>query len=252
MPPIIGITSTLKEDTEEVATRPLGTYVRADLDYLDGVKRAGGVPLVLPPVFEEGEEISAMVGGLDGLLLSGGCDIHPSSYGEEPVDELGETLVGRDLFELSILGAALKRGIPVFGVCRGLQLINVALGGTLYQDVGSQMEGVSNHRQTAPKHETSHAVDLDRDSTVAGIMGTRELEVNSYHHQSIKRLSGELVKVGRATDGVVEAAEHRNFPERWVLGVQWHAEAMGSREHLNLFEAHVEAARRYSAGRVAA
>ena len=126
MAPVIGVTATLKEDIHTADTRPLGLFVRADLDYVNGVVQAGGVPLVLPPVAPETAE--TMVRGIDGLLLSGGSDLHPSYYNEEPHPKLGVTIPERDAFEMRLLEVALARGIPIFGICRGMQLINVFSG----------------------------------------------------------------------------------------------------------------------------
>jgi putative glutamine amidotransferase len=137
MAPIIGVTATLKADVDSVAERPLGKYVRADLDYVEGVAAAGGVPVVLPPIGRRADR-EAVVHSLDGLLLSGGSDLDPRYYGEEPSPELGPTIPERDAFEMPLLELALRRGLPIFGICRGMQLLNVALGGTLYQDLPSQ------------------------------------------------------------------------------------------------------------------
>lgn len=257
MAPVIGVTSTLKKDSDSVAQRPLGSFVRADFDYVEGVVQAGGVPVVLPPVAEAAEE---MAQSIDGLLLCGGTDLDPGYYGEEPIPELGETLPARDAFEMALLGHALKRGTPVFGICRGLQLLNVALGGTLYQDLSSQLGGSQvgggsiAHRQQMPKWQWTHEVEVSGGSEMAKIMKSTELRVNSYHHQGIKDLAGGLFVVARASDGVVEGIESSNLSEHWLLGVQWHAEAMrdvGS-EHRSLFEAHVAAASRYALRRAAA
>lgn len=253
--PLIGVTATLKEDLDTVAERPLGRYVRADFDYVDVVVEAGGVPIVLPPVAGS-EAAETIAGSLDGLLLSGGSDLDPSYYGEAPIPELNVTVPERDAFEIELLKHVLRRGIPVFGICRGLQVLNVALGGTLYQDLSSQMDGIVllGHRQETPKWEPKHEVEVDAGSQIAGIMGLRELKVNSYHHQAVKDLAPGLVTVAHSPDGVVEAAEYWDLSECWILGVQWHAEAMRSTgaEHRNLFAAHVEAAQRHALRRAAA
>ena len=253
MAPIIGVTASLKEDTESVATRPLGSFVRAELDYAAGVAQAGGTPVVLPPIVEAAEE---MVRKIDGLLLSGGSDLHPSYYGEDPLPELGVTVAERDAFEMALLEHALGRGVPVFGICRGLQLLNVALGGTLYQDLSSQMEdGSIAHRQQMPKWQWTHEIEVDGDSEVAKTIEASGLRVNSYHHQAIKDLADGLLAVAHASDGVIEAVEFRDLSERWLVGVQWHAEAMRDSEdpeHRNLFKAHVAAAERYSFRQAAA
>ena len=244
MAPIIGITGTLKEDVDTVAERPLGKFVRTDLDYVEGVAEAGGAPVVLPPVGDE-RAAGALVQSLDGLLLSGGSDLDPGYYGEEPTPELGVTLPERDAFEMALVGLALRRGIPVFGICRGMQVLNVALGGTLYQDLPSQWDGnVLKHRQAIHKWQPTHEVEVREGSYIAEVMGREVVKVNSYHHQGIKDLAEGLVATGRSTDGVVEAVEAKEFSERWLLGVQWHAEAMrgAGPQQKSLFQAHVSAA----------
>jgi putative glutamine amidotransferase len=150
----------------------------------------------------------------------------------------------------------LRRGMPVLGICRGLQVLNVALGGTLYQDLPSQMDHpvLLGHRQETPKWEPTHEVKVDGGSQVAEIMASDELKVNSYHHQAVKDLAHGLVSVAHAPDGVVEAVEWGDLSQRWLVGVQWHAEAMRDvgAEHRNLFKAHVCAAERHALCRAAA
>ncbi len=245
---IIGITATLKEDIDAVAERPLGRFVRADLDYVEGVAGAGGVPVVLPPVGDE-RAAGAVIRSLDGLLLSGGSDLNPGYYGEEPAPELGPTIPERDAFEMALVGLALRRGIPVFGICRGMQILNVALGGTLYQDLPSQWEGdVLKHRQVTPKWQPTHEVEVREGAYIAEVMGREVVKVNSYHHQGIKDLAEGLLVTGRSSDGVIEAVEAADLSERWLLGVQWHAEAMrgAGPQQERLFEAHVSAAERHA------
>ncbi|AHY47025.1 putative glutamine amidotransferase [Rubrobacter radiotolerans] len=263
-PPTIGVTATLKEDTETVATRPLGRYVRNDLDYIEGVAEAGGIPIILPPVMGAGGPegyARSVIGRLDGLLLSGGSDLDPSYYGEESLPELDVTVPERDMFEMALLELALERGIPVFGICRGMQILNVALGGTLYQDLPSQRHpDDGSHRQTDHKWEPRHEVVLEPGAWSSSLLVPEvgnsgwSTPVNSYHHQAIKDLAGGLRATGHAPDGIVEVVESRDFSEGWFLGVQWHAEAMRSvrPEHASLFRAHVEAASGYARGRVAA
>lgn len=254
MAPIIGVTATLKEDVEATATRPLGKFVRADLDYVEGVAQAGGVPFVLPPAIEA-RDVADAIASLDGLLLSGGSDLHPSYYGEEPIPELDVTIPERDELEMALVEGALQRGIPIFGICRGLQVLNVALGGTLYQDLPSQVEpDLVMHRQTTPKWQPTHEVEFYGRTRTAEIAGSDVIKVNSYHHQAVKDLSNELVVSARSSDGLVEAAESRDFSDRWIVAVQWHAEAMRDTgpEQRHFFEAHVAAAERYALRRAAA
>jgi putative glutamine amidotransferase len=252
--PIIGITATLKEDIDAVAERPLGRFVRTDLDYVEGVAGAGGVPVVLPPVGDEGAA-GAVMGNLDGLLLSGGSDLHPCYYGDEPTPELGPTIPERDAFEMALVELALLRGVPIFGICRGMQVLNVALGGTLYQDLPTQWDGdVLKHRQDTPKWQPTHEVEVSDGSYIAGVMGRDLVKVNSYHHQGIKDLAEGLVVTGRSSDGVIEAVEAGDLSQRWLLGVQWHAEAMrgAGPQQERLFEAHVLAAEHHALRRAAA
>jgi putative glutamine amidotransferase len=244
LPPIIGITATLKEDVDAVAERPLGRFVRADLDYVEGVAGAGGAPVVLPPAGDE-RAAEAVIQSLDGLLLSGGSDLDPHYYGEEPMPELGVTLPERDAFEMALVGLALRRGIPVFGICRGMQVLNVALGGTLYQDLPSQWErDLLKHRQDTPKWQPTHEVRVRDGSYIAEVMGRESVKVNSYHHQGVRALAEGLVVTGRSSDGVVEAVEAVDLSERWLLGA-------GPQQE-RLFEAHVSAAERHALRRAAA
>ena len=253
MAPVIGVTATLKQDVDSVAERPLGSFVRADLDYVAGVAQAGGIPMVLPPLPGTAEEAA---GNIDGLLLCGGSDLDPAYYGEKPIPELDVTLPVRDTFEMDLVEQALERGVPVLGICRGLQVLNVALGGTLYQDLPSQMHpDLIAHRQQIPKWQWTHEVEADGGSEIVKIMGSDHLRVNSYHHQAIKDLAEPLAAVAHASDGVIEAVESRDLSRRWLVGVQWHAEAMRDSEgaeHRNLFSAHVAAAERHALRRAVA
>ncbi|CAN5461629.1 gamma-glutamyl-gamma-aminobutyrate hydrolase family protein [soil metagenome] len=258
MTPVIGVTATLKEDGEAPApgevSRPLGEYVRADLDYVEGVFDAGGAPIVLPPI-GGARNVESLVGAMDGLLLSGGSDLDPKYYGEAGIPEMGATIPERDEFEMALVGAALRRGIPIFGICRGLQVLNVALGGTLYQDISAQLgDDALSHRQTALKFQPAHEVEVRSGSWVGEAMGETGVKVNSYHHQAVKELAPGLVVSASSPDGVIEAVESRDFSDQWLFGVQWHAEAMRTVgvEHRNLFAALVSAAENHAVRRAAA
>jgi putative glutamine amidotransferase len=249
-----GVTAALREETESIAQNPEGRFVRTDLEYVKGVSEAGGVPVILPPSLSF-RAAEALFDGLDGLLLSGGPDLDPGYYGEEPIPELGTTIPEWDALEMALLRLALKRGMPIFGICRGMQILNVALGGTLYQDFPSQLGAeVINHWQTTPKWQVTHEVEVLDDSYLAKITDRPTVEVNSYHHQGIKGLAEDLTVAARCADGVIEALEARDISDRWLVGVQWHPEGLrdpGS-EHRNLFEAHVRAAKRHASRRTAA
>jgi putative glutamine amidotransferase len=252
--PRIGVTAALRAVAESVAQNPLGRFVRTDLDYLKGVSDAGGVPVVLPPSLSI-RAAETLLDGLDGLLLSGGPDLDPGYYGEEPIPELGTTIPEWDALEMALLRLALERGMPIFGICRGMQILNVALGGTLYKDVSSQLGAdVLNHWQTTPKCQSTHEVEVLEDSYLAEIMERQTVQVNSYHHQGIKGLADTLTVSAHSADGVIEALESCDFSDRWLVGVQWHPEGMrdiGS-GHRNLFEAHVCAAERHASRTTAA
>jgi putative glutamine amidotransferase len=252
--PKIGVTAALREETGSIAQNPLGRFVRTDLDYVEGVSEAGGVPVVLTPSLSL-RTAEVLLDGLDGLLLSGGPDLDPGYYGEEPIPELGTTIPEWDALEMALLRLALERGMPIFGICRGMQILNVALGGTLYQDVPSQLGAdVLNHWQTTPKCQVTHEVKVLDDSYLAEITDRQTVEVNSYHHQGIKGLADALTVAAHSADGVIEALESRDFSERWLVGVQWHPEGMRDTEsgHLNLFKSHVCAAERHASRRTAA
>jgi putative glutamine amidotransferase len=252
--PRIGVTAALREERGSVAQDPLGRFVRTDLDYVEGVSEAGGVPVVLPPSLSL-RAAEALLDSVDGLLLSGGPDLEPGYYGEGPLPELGTTIPEWDALEMALLRLALERGMPIFGICRGMQMLNVALGGTLYQDVPSQLGAdVINHWQTTPKSQVTHEVEVLDNSYLAKITDHQTVEVNSYHHQGIKGLADALTVAARSVDGVIEALESREFSERWLVGVQWHPEGMRETAsgHRNLFEAHVCAAERHASHRTAA
>ena len=252
--PKIGVTAALREETESISQNPSGRFVRTDLDYVKGVSEAGGVPVILSPSLSL-RAAEALLDGLDGLLLSGGPDLDPGYYGEGPIPELGTTIPEWDALEMALLRLALEQGMPIFGVCRGMQILNVALGGTLYQDVPSQLGAdVFNHWQTTPKCQVTHEVEVLDDSYLAKITDRQTIEVNSNHHQGIKGLADVLTVAARCADGVIEALESRYFSDRWIVGVQWHPEGMRDTEsgHRNLFEAHVCAAERYASRRTAA
>jgi putative glutamine amidotransferase len=200
--------------------------------YPEAIVRAGAVPVIVPPLPKPC--IEPLLDGLRGLVLTGGPDIDPCHYDEPPHEELGPVEREIDVFELALVRAALRRRLPILGICRGMQLLNVALGGSLVQHVPE-------HRQTDPGRIPTHAVRLEDGSRIAGLLGSAELQVNSFHHQALDRLGRGVRPVGWAPDGVVEAVEVRRQP--FCIGVQWHAESLvDSREQTRLLTAFTEAA----------
>ncbi len=210
-------------------------------DYSRAVLHCGGAP-VLIPVAQERESLEVILDRLDGVVLTGGPDVHPGFYGEEPLPGLGNVDEDLDRMELELAGAVMERDMPLFAVCRGIQVLNVALGGTLIQDISSQVEGAINHVQLAPKTVTTHEVRVERGSMLSGILGSGAIRVNGKHHQAIKEVAPGLRIAARARDQVIEAVE---WPERrFVLGVQWHPEGTWRKDtpSKKLFQALVRAA----------
>jgi putative glutamine amidotransferase len=192
--------------------------------YADAIRRAGGAPMILPPNdTNPAAEAEAVLGGLDGLLVAGGADIDPARYGDARTAHCGQPRVDRDAFELALVHAALAVGLPVLGVCRGMQLLNVALGGSLIQHL-PDLVGHELHSPTPGAH-AEHEVRLAPTGLVAHAMGER-LAVATYHHQAVDRLGTGLVPVGWADDDIVEAVELPG--PAWVVGVQWHPEVSGA------------------------
>jgi gamma-glutamyl-gamma-aminobutyrate hydrolase PuuD len=192
--------------------------------YVQALLAAGGVPLILSPLM--GASLAGRaLDGVDGLLLTGGEDIEPSWYGAYPSPLLSPPSRERDLFELALFAVARQRELPILGICRGIQLINVALGGTLFQDLPSERPGAVNHRPDGARDARSHRVRLQRGSRAADALGATSVTVNSSHHQAIKELAPHLVATGWTDDDLVEAAESPAGAP-WLLAVQWHPEEM--------------------------
>jgi putative glutamine amidotransferase len=196
--------------------------------YVRALLAAGGLPLVLSPLMGASLAASAL-DSCQGLLLTGGEDIDPSWYGAAPSPLLEPPSQERDLFELALFAVARQRGLPILGICRGIQLINVALGGTLFQDLPSERPGSLNHSPTGARDTRSHVVRLQRGSRVAQALNAGDITVNSMHHQAVRDLAPGLVATGWSGDGVIEAAESTS--DSWILAVQWHPEEMYAGRH---------------------
>lgn len=227
--PVIGITSYVEPARygpwEVTATLLPHAYVEL-------VVRAGGQPVVLPPAGDP----SSLLDRLDALVLAGGGDLNPASYDAEPHQRTGYVRDFRDDAELALTRAALARGLPFLGICRGLQVLNVALGGTLHQHV-PDVVGDERHC-TAPGRYNRFPVRVEPGTRLAGILGADQATVAHYHHQAIDRLGAGLTTTARSDDGIIEAAELNDHP--FAIGVQWHPEADG---HDALCAALVAAAR---------
>ena len=217
-------------------------------DYEEAVRRAGGEPLVLDASVHKPVDA---IGQIAGLLLPGGGDVLPSMYGEQTHSTFSAVEDGRDEYEIELVRRALAADLPVLAICRGIQLLNVARGGTLIQDIASQVAGALEHKLEVPPHqsfELAHEVWMEKDSLLATLMreplaGTDNCDVNSRHHQAVKTLGEGFVTTATAPDGVIEAIEDPS--RRFCLGVQWHPENFyRTGEFRPLFEAFVRACSR--------
>jgi putative glutamine amidotransferase len=229
-------------------------YLRS---YKRAVERAGGEPVLVSGETDPAR-IEELLDGFDGLLLPGGADVDPAEYGGRDHPTISKAARDLDSLELEAARVAKRHDLPTLAICRGVQVMNVALGGTLWEDIGDQFEadnGLKLRHQQTPDHgrqETTHPVDLQQDSTVARTLGGRTLATNSMHHQALRRLAHDLVAVGKARDGVIEAVEARtNHP--FFVGVQWHPEDLVESDEpsRNLFLAFVAQAEKRAQRRAA-
>ncbi|WP_456279252.1 gamma-glutamyl-gamma-aminobutyrate hydrolase family protein [Bacillus sp. AK128] len=215
--PIIGITGAYVKHNQHME----GVYVHHD--YHRSVAANGGLPIILPYI--NSELAIEMIQLCDGIILSGGEDVEPSFYGEDPHIHLGATIPERDQVEITIAKYAIDHDIPLLAICRGVQILNVALGGTLIQDIPSQSKDPIQHSQIVDRGRDTHWVNITSSSRLYSIFGSEKLRVNSLHHQSIHTLGKDLCVVAISSDGIIEAVEYTK-PSRFTLGVQWHPESM--------------------------
>ena len=238
MRPVIGITPDVGETSARAGRPSLPLYTLKQA-YADAVLAAGGLPIVLPYSEDETAPHEA-VALCDGLVLTGGAfDIPPEMYGARPGDRLGPLKRGRTAYEQRVLRAALDADIPILGICGGMQLLAVEAGGTLFQDICDEIPGAFDHEQKQDPREPGHPVRIMEGTALEAIVGTRDLQVNSTHHQSVNS-AGRARVSAVSPDMVIEAIE---LPERFAIGVQWHPELLAGREHLLLYKALVERAR---------
>lgn len=237
MRPRIGITSWHHDEGDE-------RWEFAPEPYSRAIAQAGGLPLILPIIRDE-DLLVEVLDTLDGLLFTGGEDIHPSFYGEPIEERCGRIDQERDHFELKLAEAALNRQLPILGICRGIQLLNIVLGGSLYQDLSYRPGTLPHHLSLREKrYELVHRVNLQPESHLAKVFRSLAFDVTSTHHQLLKDVAPGLKAVAFADDGVVEGVEATDYP--FLLAVQWHPERMIGKhpEHLALFRALVQAASR--------
>jgi putative glutamine amidotransferase len=241
--PLIGVTTSEMRMPRRTHPLPEGDPPQSEMAlgivYARAVELAGGLPVVLPPL-DDGA-IAPLVDRLAGVCLSGGPDLDPAAYGAQPDPHLGPVEPSLDAFEVAVARRADALGIPVLGICRGCQALNIARGGTLHQHLPDVTDGSIHHRQTASGRETTHTVEITAGTRLAEIVGPGELDVNSFHHQAVDRIGRGLRVAACAPDGVIEAIED-DGPALY-LGVQWHVETLVDRpRHAKLFDALVAAA----------
>lgn len=214
--------------------------VQLNLPYVKSVRAAGGIALVIPVTCDE-EQIEAVLDHIDGLVMTGGDDVDPQIFGEQPHPRLGAVGPERDRFDIMLIQKALKKGLPIMGICRGEQLLNVAMGGTMIQDIPSQVQGAIKHRQDGPRNYASHAIKIEKGSLAYKCFGSDSTSVNSFHHQAVAKLAPGLKVTAVAPDGVIEIIE--KIGDEKVFGVQFHPEgfvAEGDMRFLPLFKHLVE------------
>lgn len=233
-PPLIGITTAIHTNEGK-------RYYRAYAPIITAVEKGGGLPVMLPSELAPGT-LRQLYDRVDGVLLPGGGDVDPSRYGEGKHPETGHIDLARDEAEINVARWAVEENRPIFCICRGHQVLNVALGGTLIQDIPSQVETSEDHYFDKPRTELIHDVQIEADSRLIQIMGQSPIGVNSIHHQAIGKIAAPLRVTAQSPNGVIEAVEIPGH--HFALAVQWHPEDLTDDEvMLRLFQAFVEKAR---------
>lgn len=218
--PLIGITCDYMMSETGLSLGQERNFVSKD--FIDAVLEAGGVPVLIPIINKE-EDILKIMDSLDGIILSGGFDVNPIYYGEEPSKHVGFTYTPRDLCELFIVKAAIEKDMPILGISRGQQIMTVAFGGKLYQDISENPSAYVNHYQRASINDIGHYVDIKSGTRLYKIVDNDRILVNSFHHQAAKAVPPNFIVSATSSDGIIEAIEHVSKP---IMAVQWHPEIM--------------------------
>ncbi|MCO0600526.1 gamma-glutamyl-gamma-aminobutyrate hydrolase family protein [Peribacillus butanolivorans] len=238
MKPLIGFTMNYVSAFEEreIRFKPSQDHVISDLDYPSCIVNAGGIPIPISVIDDEGY-MDSILDRIDGLVLTGGSDLSPQFYRQPYKKGLGSINPIRDSFEMKLVEKAIKKQMPIIGVCRGLQLLNVFFGGTLIQDIDENFKTVLKHDgYMGPKWGIAHNVKLDKNKVLYKCFGKEEIEVNSFHHQIIDTLGSGFEVAAMSEDGIIEGIVHTEYP--FIVAVQWHPEMMADvyQEQLKLFQ----------------
>lgn len=218
---IIGISAGLMKRVTLVNEQAPCHYVNDE--YIAAVLRAGATPIILPITKDSGV-IDSMLELVDGIILSGGEDVDPIYYGEEPSFKLGEVDVLRDEFDFMLLKKAAAKNMKILGICRGMQVMNVVFGGSLYQDLSHADNSYIKHNQGHSRSVPTHSINIEKGTFINEIYGSKT-RVNSFHHQAVKDIADNYIVSSKACDGIVESIEHRD-KNKFIVGVQWHPEMM--------------------------
>ena len=216
MKPIIGVTPQF--DSEH-------NRIKIETAYFKAIKEAGGIPILLP-LHNNASDLKELVEHLDGIIFSGGPDVHPQYFGEDPIPECGVIVEERDELELNLVEIVMEKGIPILGICRGIQTINIALGGDIYQDIKTQTDFDIRiaHYQKSKDSIATHRVSIVPETLLSRIISEEQILVNSFHHQSVREVAESLTVAAYSNDGLVEAVTKEDYP--FFLAVQWHPEEL--------------------------
>ena len=212
----VAVTASIRLDGDTSRVRLTAAYVTA-------LESAGLIPLIVPPL-SRASAAAVILDSVSGLVLTGGEDVDPARYGEKRHEKIRSINAARDATEIALIEEAKARGKPILAICRGIQILNVALGGTLVQDIPSQLDTKIAHDEDSPRNSRSHDISIEPGSLIAKAVGTEHCTVNSFHHQSVKRVADGMRVTARSPDGVIEGLESTD--DWWVIAVQWHPEEM--------------------------
>jgi putative glutamine amidotransferase len=213
----VAVTASIRPDGDTSRVRLTAAYVTA-------LENAGLVPLIVPPL-SSASAAASVLNSVSGLVLTGGEDVDPARYGQQRHEKVRSVNAARDATEAALVEEAKSRRLPVLAICRGIQILNVALGGTLIQDIPSEIPTTISHDDEGPRDSRTHEISVEPGSLIARAIGTEHATVNSFHHQSVLRVADGMRVTAKSPDGVIEGIESTD-KSWWVMGVQWHPEEM--------------------------